>query len=244
MDGQLIVRDLDPFHPYQHDLKDTIVQRFSANSSQTHMLIVGLHQVALWNMEASPQLLKVLSDPETIYNCAIALPDDRGWLVGDRSGNIHHFVRKGDALVINGPPRKSGNTWINDLAMHPDGKRFASVGKPHNGQQTAVELWNLENLEATRLKTFTGTLFAVTIDSSGQYVAYAGDTKAPTLRAKWSVRCSISSTRAAESEAQSSGKVVAVESHLSDYLPCDGTSSEGPEEGLGKDGEETTPESV
>ena len=184
LDGQLIVRDLDPFHPYQHDLKGTIVQRFSANSSQTHMLIVGLHQVALWNMEASPQLLKVLSDPETIYNCAIALPDDRGWLVGDRSGNIHRFVRKGDALVINGPPRKSGNTWINDLAMHPDGKRFVSVGKPHNGQQTAVELWNLENLEATRLKTFTGTLFAVTIDSSGQYVAYAGDTKAPTLRSE------------------------------------------------------------
>ncbi|HIA19193.1 MAG TPA: hypothetical protein EYN70_07210, partial [Planctomycetaceae bacterium] len=184
LDGQLIVRDLDPFHPAQHELKGTMVQRFSANSSQTHMLIVGLHQVALWNMEASPQPLKVLSDPETIYNCAIALPDDGGWLVGDRSGNIYHFLRKGDALVRNGPPRKSGNAWLNDLAMHPDGKRFVSVGKPHNGQQAAVELWNLENLEATRLETFTGTLFAVAIDSSGQYVAYAGDTKLPNLRSE------------------------------------------------------------
>ena len=172
LDGQLIVRNLAPFHPYQYDLKGPHIERLSANSSQTHILSLSKGQVGLFNIENSLQPLGVLSDPETGYACVISLPDDRGWLVGDRSANIHHFVRKGDELVEVLPARKSKNSIITDLAMHPDGKRFFSVGKP----QGAVESWNLENVEATSLVTVNYNLLAVAIDSSGQYVAYAGDT--------------------------------------------------------------------
>ena len=182
-DGQLIVRDFDLFRPTSdHEMNGNVIHAFSANSSQTYMMVVSRQHLGLWNIDGPVQPLEPVPDPpETptgaVYSCVIALPGDGGWLVGDRAGYIHHLVRnEQNKLERKSPPRKSKNAWVRDLAMHPDGKRFVSVGFPHEGQAAVVELWNVGNLEATRLATFEHRLFAVAIDSSGQFVAYAGDT--------------------------------------------------------------------
>ena len=185
-DGYLIVRDLDPFHPNEHDLREIDILNFATNTSQTEMVVVGNKHLGLWNLEGTLRPLNAQAlDPskttsrDNLYRCVIALPSDAGWLVGDQSSMIHHYVRKGDELVEVLPARKSKNYEITDLAMHPDGKRFVSVGKAQNPREQVkreVELWNLENLEPTRLATSDYDLLAVAIDSSGQYVAYTGDT--------------------------------------------------------------------
>ncbi len=186
-DGRLIVRDLDPFHPNEHDLRGIDMLNFATNASQTEMVVVGKNYLGLWSLQGTvrplnKQALNPSNDStpnDPLYRSVIALPNDAGWLVGDRSSMIHHYVRQEDELVEILPARKSKNLVISDLAMHPDGKRFISVGRakaPREQSKREVELWNLENLEPTTLATFDYDLLAVAIDSSGQYIAYAGDT--------------------------------------------------------------------
>ena len=182
-DGNLIIRDFDLFRPTSnHEMNGNLIHAFSANDSETYMMVVSRHHLGLWNIDDRFQPLEPVPEPpqnptDPVYNCAIALPNDSGWLVGDRAGHIHHLVQNEEnKLERKSPSRKSKNAEIVDLAMHPDGKRFVSVGFPHQAQPAVVELWNVDDMESTVLQTFNYRLFAVAIDSSGQYLAYAGDT--------------------------------------------------------------------
>ena len=185
-DGRLIVRNLSPFHPTPFEFDENDIYGLATDTSQTHVVMVSKNNIGLWNIDDNPIQLhrhpedppKDTSDEICSYRCVISVPNNGGWLVGDQQGYIRHFVRKDDRLLEVPPLRKSENREVTDLVMHPDGHRFISVGKPQPEQEAKVEIWNLDIAESQPmdLPTFAHDLLAVTIDSTGRYIAYAGDT--------------------------------------------------------------------
>ncbi|MBI3417415.1 MAG: protein kinase [Verrucomicrobia bacterium] len=162
-DSAVIVWDVISGKPVSKLLGHIAAIKALAFSPDRRILASGGHDhtIRLWDLNTGQQISLLRGHGATI-NWLNFSPDGKLLLSRSDDGlvKLWHATTGGDALIGNG-------TFVEDLALSPDGRHLAAVGT----DSLAVNLWDLPTQTRTPLAGHTGATMCAAFSSDGKILA-------------------------------------------------------------------------